>query len=79
VPYVISRQTIDHLLLRCVLSREVWFRGLQPCGWQHLTPQPEDNLSTLWLRVRKAVAKPRRSAFDSLCKESMVEKEREGF
>jgi hypothetical protein len=46
-------ETIDHLLLICVYKREVWFQGFQPCGWQHLTPQAEDNLSFWWCAHRR--------------------------
>jgi hypothetical protein len=28
-----EEQTIDHLLLRCVVSREVWFKVLRKLGW----------------------------------------------
>jgi hypothetical protein len=31
-------ESLDHLLAQCVFSREVWFRVLQRCGWQHLSP-----------------------------------------
>jgi hypothetical protein len=29
---------LDHLLLSCVYSGEVWFQVLHRCGWQQLTP-----------------------------------------
>ncbi|OEL13592.1 hypothetical protein BAE44_0025387, partial [Dichanthelium oligosanthes] len=60
-------ESIDHLLLYCVYSREVWFTFLRRSGWQRLTPSPSGNLSTWWLRSRKLVAKARRKPFDSVC------------
>ncbi|OEL24169.1 hypothetical protein BAE44_0014812, partial [Dichanthelium oligosanthes] len=50
-------ETIDHLLLQCVSSREVWFRSLLRSGWAHLSPSHEDKLSGWWLCSRKLVAK----------------------
>jgi hypothetical protein len=58
---------IDHLLLGCAYSREIWFQGFQLCGWQHLIPHVDDNLMAWWLRSRKAIVKNRQPAFDSLC------------
>jgi hypothetical protein len=34
-------ETINHLLVACVFSREVWFLVLQQFGLQALTPQPQ--------------------------------------
>jgi hypothetical protein len=58
-------ETLDHLLLGCVFSH-VWFQKLRRCGWHFLTSAADDLLVTLWLRVRKVVAKGRRKGFDSL-------------
>jgi hypothetical protein len=35
-------ETVDHLLLTCVYSREVWFKVLRRCGWQRLAPSMHD-------------------------------------
>jgi hypothetical protein len=61
-----SEERIDHLLIGCSLSRQVWFACFSKCGWQHLTPQRDERLVNWWLRVRKAVAKAHHGAFDSL-------------
>jgi len=37
-----SGETIDHLLVSCVFSRQVWFAVLQGLGLQALAPQPVD-------------------------------------
>lgn len=38
-------ETIDHLLVSCVFTREVWFHILQRFGLQPLSPHP-DNISS---------------------------------
>ncbi|OEL34948.1 hypothetical protein BAE44_0004033, partial [Dichanthelium oligosanthes] len=60
-------ETIDHLLLQCVYSREVWLKTLRRSSWQQLSPSPVDRLPGWWLHSRKLVAKARRKIFDSLC------------
>jgi hypothetical protein len=46
-----SKETLDHLIVGCVFSREAWFK-VRPVNW--------------WLDARKRVPKPRHQAFDSL-------------
>jgi hypothetical protein len=60
-------ESIHHLLLGCVYSREIWFKTLFRTGWQHLVPAPEDSMPSWWLLARKKVTKLRRKSFDSLC------------
>jgi hypothetical protein len=31
-------ESVDHMLLACVYSTEVWFKVLRRCGWQGLAP-----------------------------------------
>jgi hypothetical protein len=57
---------IDHLFMRCVFSREVWYKVLRRCGWEHLSPAATDRLVEWWLASRKWVPKPRRRVFDSM-------------
>jgi hypothetical protein len=59
-------ETIDHLFGCYAFVREVWFKALRWCSWQHLTPSREDTIVDWWHRSRKAVTKPRCCAFDSL-------------
>lgn len=59
-------ETLDHLLLQCVLSREIWFKVLRHSGWQQLAPTGMDSLVDLWLHSRKLVRKERRKTFDSI-------------
>jgi hypothetical protein len=66
VLYAQSPEHLDHLLLQCPYSCEVWFKSLRRCGWQHLAPSTLDTFSSWWLRSRKRVNKPRHQAFDLL-------------
>jgi hypothetical protein len=59
-------ETIDHLLVSYVFSREVWFRVFRRCGWQNLVPGLDDLFINWWLRCRKRVIKDRQKCFDSL-------------
>jgi hypothetical protein len=59
-------ESIDHLLIQCSYACEVWFKVFRRCGWQQLIPAHADKLTSWWLRARKAVAKLRRPAFDSI-------------
>ena len=57
---------LDHLLIGCVYSREVWFRVLRAYNWHQFTPSTDAKLITWWLATRKMIAKARRMAFDSV-------------
>jgi hypothetical protein len=52
-----AAETIDHLLIGCVFTREFWFRFLSQVGLQSLSPQPTE-LSFLdwWDRVTSATS-----------------------
>jgi len=43
-----AEETIDHLLVSCVFTREVWFIILQSFGLQPLSPQPDDTSFNDW-------------------------------
>jgi hypothetical protein len=38
-------ESIDHLIIACVFSREVWLLTLQKCGWPELAPVADE----VWL------------------------------
>jgi hypothetical protein len=59
-------ETIHHLLLGCVYSREVWARLLRSVGLLHLYPAQDDELATWWLAGQKASSKERMKGFDSI-------------
>jgi hypothetical protein len=59
-------ETVDHLLAGCVFSRELGFRFLRRFGWQRFTLEPDAKAVDWWLISRRAVANPRRKAFDSV-------------
>jgi hypothetical protein len=56
---------LDHLLLSCVHSPEIWFRVLQFFGMADLAPSWDEPVAVWWLRARKAVAKPCCKGFDA--------------
>jgi hypothetical protein len=58
-------ESVDHLLLQCVFSREVWFKAFGRVGWQHLTPVAEDTFALWWVQSCKRVLKDRQGVFDS--------------
>jgi hypothetical protein len=58
---------VDHLFAGCVVSREVWFRVLEPADLQLLLDgQSEDGLCTWWLKKRQLLDSERRRGFDAL-------------
>jgi hypothetical protein len=59
-------ESIEHLLVRCVYSREVWFRVLRQRQWQALVPSGQEAIVDWWLASRKRVHKPFRANFDSI-------------
>jgi hypothetical protein len=59
-------ETIDHLLVQCVYSREVWFKFVRRFHWSQLGPAADDTFCAWWLRSRKLVQKGRRKTFDSV-------------
>ena len=62
-----SSKTIDHLLIACPFSREVWFNVLQKAGWESVTQNLHmDHLASWWTEARKHIPKPNRCGFDSL-------------
>jgi len=43
-----AEETIDHLLVSCVFSRQVWYNILHKVGLQGLSPQPGNNSFDAW-------------------------------
>jgi hypothetical protein len=58
-------ETIDHLLVQCVYSREVWFKIFRWLGWARFCPTADEVFCSSRLRSRKMVPKSHRKAFDS--------------
>jgi hypothetical protein len=60
-------ETIHHLLLACVFSREFWFLLLRRVGMQRFTPSSNElELANWWTRCRKQVQKDRRKGLGAL-------------
>ena len=52
-----ATETIDHLLILCVFTREFWFRFLSQVSLQSLSPQPTDlSFFDWWDRVSSATS-----------------------
>ena len=43
-----AEETIEHLLISCVFSRQVWYNILHKVGLQDLSPQPDNNSFDGW-------------------------------
>jgi hypothetical protein len=43
-----EEETIDHLLLSCVFSRQIWFYVLEKFSLQALAPQPDEHSFEEW-------------------------------
>ncbi|GJN11283.1 hypothetical protein PR202_ga29462 [Eleusine coracana subsp. coracana] len=59
-------ETLDHLLLGCVFSRQIWYNLLRNVGHQILTPTADSAIVDWWLTARKRIPKAHRKGFDSL-------------
>ncbi|CAN6371894.1 unnamed protein product [Urochloa humidicola] len=46
-------ETITHLSVKCVFSREIWHRVLQKCGWPHLAPRASEHSLPNWWTEEK--------------------------
>ena len=62
-----SSETIDHLLVACPFSREIWYRLLRTVGWEVVAHTAhEHTLADWWVAARKRIQKEVRGSFDSL-------------
>ncbi|WVZ90672.1 hypothetical protein U9M48_036954 [Paspalum notatum var. saurae] len=59
-------ESINHLLLQCSFSREVWFLVFQRLSWETLTPSSCDQFVDWWSRARSRVERQFRKGFDAL-------------
>ena len=62
-----AEETINHLLVSCVFSRQVWFNILQRVGLQDLSPQPEDiSFDDWWAGMNSGIDGQARKGLNSL-------------
>ena len=62
-----EEETINHLLVSCVFSRQFWFELLQKFGLQILTPQlAEPSFGVWWCQSNEIVAVQDRQGLNSL-------------
>jgi hypothetical protein len=59
-------ETVDHLLVGCVFTRDLWFRLLWPRGWEPLLPSLGCRLSAWWMNSRSLLPANLRMSFDSM-------------
>lgn len=60
-------EMIDHLLVNCSFTREIWFRSLRWLGWETVAPTNETQwLAEWWVAARKRIPKEVRKTFDSM-------------
>lgn len=61
-----SDEDINHIMLSCVFSREVWFLTLSWTGMGQLAPTPGDeSFQSWWRRSARRLTKDRRKAFNT--------------
>jgi hypothetical protein len=58
-------EEIDHILLACAFSQQVWHTALGVIGIDQVVFVAEDTFWTWWLRSRKLIPKELRRGFDS--------------
>jgi hypothetical protein len=65
--YTCSQQedTLDHILMGCVVAREVWFRCSRQLGVQFDIPDGTVNLETWWLKARRDWLRKDKKKFDA--------------
>jgi hypothetical protein len=56
-------ELVDHLMVQCVFSREVWFLTLRRCGWEALMPSTELSFTGWWVDRWKQVVKGTEKSF----------------
>jgi len=62
-----EEETINHLLVECVFTREFWFNLLRQVGLQALSPQPTENsFLDWWERASNATNNMVRQGVNSL-------------
>jgi hypothetical protein len=59
-------ETVAHLFVGCVFSREVWYKLLEPLGLSSLMPMDEPDLGQWWISQRGHLDRASRPPFDSL-------------
>ncbi|WVZ85370.1 hypothetical protein U9M48_032307, partial [Paspalum notatum var. saurae] len=69
-------ESINHLLLQCSFSREVWFLVFQLLSWQVLTPGSDDQFLDWWASTRSRVDGSLRKGFDAVGRLDDLEREK---
>ncbi|TVU49279.1 hypothetical protein EJB05_00585, partial [Eragrostis curvula] len=60
-------ETVQHVLVNCVVAREVWFHALAKVGLQELTPSAdEQSFRKWWRQALRRVPKEKKRGFNTL-------------
>lgn len=59
-------ETIQHMLIQCVVAREVWFLALTQVGLQYLTPDGDGSFEEWWSTSQRRVQPEKRKGFNTL-------------
>jgi len=60
-------ETIDHLLVSCVFTRQIWFKLLRSVGLQILAPQPDEtSFDDWWEKASERVSGQVRNGLNSI-------------
>jgi hypothetical protein len=59
-------ESIEHLFLGCVFTRELWFKLLAPVGLQVLVPWSDERIGDWWMQQRGRFHYQSRPIFDCL-------------
>jgi hypothetical protein len=62
-----EEETLDHILIACIFSRQAWFQVLQRFGLQTLAPEPDDHsFESWWDRVYRRVLDQAKKGLNSI-------------
>lgn len=59
-------ETVDHLILGCVVARALWAAMLLPIGLGSLVPDCDESIVVWWLRQRARIDSAALPMFDSI-------------
>lgn len=61
-----ASETVEHLVLGCVVTRELWASLLLPIGLVSLVPERGEPIAGWWLHQRERIDTAARPMFDSV-------------
>ncbi|KAG2659113.1 hypothetical protein PVAP13_1KG333200 [Panicum virgatum] len=68
-------ETIDHLLVSCVFTQQIWFKLLRSVGLQILAPQPDEtSFDDWWEKASERVSGQAEALREALCEKDVPSK-----